>query len=75
MCLIYNLHSAVHAIWAIVFAQLIVEGKAEGVHAVVVRIRNDDMTPCKGVRVEDMGYKMGVCLITNIDNQTVQWCG
>lgn len=51
-------NSAVHAKYAIVFAQLIVKGKNEGIHAILVRIRNDDHSVCDGVRIEDMGYKM-----------------
>ena len=52
-------NSAIHAKHAIVFAQLIVDGKREGVHAVLCRIRNDDMSICKGVKIEDMGHKIG----------------
>lgn len=52
-------NSAVHAKYAIVFAQLLVNGKNEGVHAFLMRIRNDDHSICKNVRIEDMGYKMG----------------
>ena len=54
-------NSAVHAKWAIVFAQLILGegGRNEGIHAILVRIRNDDMSICKGVTIEDMGMKIG----------------
>ncbi|GIL42328.1 hypothetical protein Vafri_343 [Volvox africanus] len=52
-------NSAVHAQWAVVFAQLTVAGRQEGIHGFLVRIRNPDMTVCPGVRVEDMGHKMG----------------
>jgi len=52
-------NSAVHAHWAVVFAQLTTQGKAQGVHGFLVRIRNDDMSVCPGVRIEDMGHKMG----------------
>jgi acyl-CoA oxidase len=48
----------VHAKWAIVFAQLYVEGQNEGIHAILVRIRNDDMTISEGVTIHDMGMKM-----------------
>jgi acyl-CoA oxidase len=48
----------VHAKWAIVFAQLLMDGKNEGIHAILVRIRNEDMTPVHGVTIEDMGMKM-----------------
>lgn len=53
-------NSAIHAKWAIVFAQLIISnGKNEGIHAILVRIRNEDMTICSGVTIEDMGMKIG----------------
>ena len=53
-------NSAVHAKWAIVFAQLILEGdRNEGIHAILVRIRNEDMSVCQGVTIEDMGMKIG----------------
>ncbi|KAL1915611.1 uncharacterized protein VTP21DRAFT_6735 [Calcarisporiella thermophila] len=50
-------NSAVHAKWCVVFAQLMISGHNEGIHAILVRIREEDMTPCKGVRIEDMGMK------------------
>lgn len=53
-------NSAIHAKWAIVFAQLILEnGRNEGIHAILVRIRDEDMTICPGVTIEDMGMKIG----------------
>ncbi|EFJ45833.1 hypothetical protein VOLCADRAFT_93964 [Volvox carteri f. nagariensis] len=52
-------NSAVHAQWAVVFAQLTVAARQEGIHGFLVRIRNPDMSVCPGVRVEDMGHKMG----------------
>lgn len=36
-----------------------------GVHAFLVRIRNDDLSSVPGVRVEDMGVKMG---LNGVDN-------
>ncbi|KAG0309543.1 hypothetical protein BGZ98_001284 [Dissophora globulifera] len=51
--------SAVHAKWCVVFAQTFVHGKDEGIHAILVRIREEDMAPSKGVRIEDMGDKFG----------------
>ncbi|KAJ9533582.1 hypothetical protein QJQ45_026642 [Haematococcus lacustris] len=45
--------------WCVVFAQLYTKGVNHGVHGLLVRIRNDDMTVCPGVRIEDMGHKMG----------------
>ena len=58
-------NGAVHAHWCAVFAQLKVKGKDEGIHVFLVRIRNEDMTICKGVRVEDMGHKMGCNAVDN----------
>ncbi|EQC41657.1 hypothetical protein SDRG_01615, partial [Saprolegnia diclina VS20] len=52
-------NSAVHAKWVVVFAQLDVAGEHHGIQAFLVRIRNEDMTMAKDVRVEDMGHKMG----------------
>jgi acyl-CoA oxidase len=52
-------NSAVHAHYAIVFAQLVVEGRPEGVHAVLVPLRDPrSMRIVKGVRIEDMGRKL-----------------
>ncbi|CAG8474108.1 3469_t:CDS:10 [Diversispora eburnea] len=50
-------NSAVHAKWAIVFAQTIIRGRNEGIHAILVRIREENMKPCEGVVIEDMGVK------------------
>ncbi len=57
--------NALHATMAVVFAQLIVEGKNHGVHAFLVQIRNNHNELCKGVRIEDNGYKMG---LNGVDN-------
>ncbi len=34
-------NSAVHAKWAVVFAQLLIGGRNEGIHGFLVRIRNE----------------------------------
>jgi len=52
-------NSAVHAKWIIVFAQTYVHGKHEGLHTFLVRMRDDKMQIQNGVRIEDMGMKMG----------------
>mmetsp|Transcript_18698 Transcript_18698/g.47219 ORF Transcript_18698/g.47219 Transcript_18698/m.47219 type:complete len:644 (-) Transcript_18698:24-1955(-) len=52
-------NGAVHAKWAVVFAQLLVEGENHGIHGFLVRIRDNSMAVMPGVRVEDMGHKMG----------------
>ena len=56
---------ACHANYAIVFAQTHVAGKNEGVNSFIVRIRDDEMKPSKGVMIEDMGWKIG---LNGIDN-------
>ena len=52
-------NSADHARWCVVFARIIINKKDEGVHAFLVRIRNEDHSPVTGVRIEDMGLKLG----------------
>ncbi|KAJ3296854.1 hypothetical protein HK104_001096 [Borealophlyctis nickersoniae] len=52
-------NSAVHAKWTVVFAQTFVHGKHEGINVFLVRIRNEDMSVAPGVRIEEMGVKMG----------------
>ncbi len=49
----------------VVFAQLTVDGKWEGPHVFVVRIRDDAMRVMPGVRIRDMGPKMG---LNGVDN-------
>ncbi len=57
--------NALHATMASVFAQLIVDGKNEGVHAILVPVRNDKNELMSGVRIEDNGYKLG---LNGVDN-------
>lgn len=53
-------NGAVHAHWAVVFAQLIIRGKNEGIHGFLVKIRDHrTMMPMPGVTIHDMGVKMG----------------
>ncbi len=58
-------NAAVHGRMAAVFAQLIVDGESQGVHALVVPLRNEDGTLAKGVRIEDCGEKLG---LNGVDN-------
>jgi acyl-CoA oxidase len=58
-------NSVIHANYALVFGQTIVRGKNEGVNAVLVRIRDDQMKPMPGVKIVDMGIKMG---LNGVDN-------
>ncbi|MCG2460334.1 acyl-CoA dehydrogenase family protein [Flavobacteriaceae bacterium F89] len=57
--------NALHATMASVFAQLIVNGKNEGVHTVLVPIRNNKNEPMPGVTIKDNGYKLG---LNGVDN-------
>eukprot|EP00455_Lapot_gusevi_P050031 TRINITY_DN719_c0_g1_i2.p2 TRINITY_DN719_c0_g1~~TRINITY_DN719_c0_g1_i2.p2 ORF type:complete len:699 (+),score=303.14 TRINITY_DN719_c0_g1_i2:67-2097(+) len=52
-------NSAVHARWCVTFAQLIIDGKNHGIHGFLMRIREPDHSITPGVRIEDMGHKMG----------------
>ncbi|CDW83079.1 UNKNOWN [Stylonychia lemnae] len=63
-------NGACHANQAIVFAQTIVKGKNEGVNPFIVRVRDDNMKPCAGVTIEDMGFKMG---LNGIDNAKLKF--
>ena len=58
-------NGACHSNFAIVFAQTIVKGKNEGVNSFIVPIRDDQMKPCAGVQIEDMGWKIGM---NGVDN-------
>nr|XP_039271980.1 acyl-coenzyme A oxidase 3, peroxisomal-like [Styela clava] len=58
-------NGAVHAKHVVVFAQLQTNGENHGIHAILVRIRDDNLKVMPNVRVEDMGYKMG---LNGVDN-------
>lgn len=64
-------NAARHAEVAVVFAQLEVAGRSEGVHAFVVPIRRDG-EPCPGVRIEDDGLKLG---LNGVDNGRIWFDG
>jgi len=57
--------NALHSKMASVFAQLIVDGKNEGVHAILVPLRDEDHNELQGITVEDNGYKLG---LNGVDN-------
>ncbi len=57
--------NALHSRMASVFAQLIVNGKNHGVHAVLVPLRDDDHNLLPGIKVVDSGYKVG---LNGVDN-------
>ena len=57
--------NALHSTMATVFAQLIVNGKNEGVHAILVPLRDKDHHTLPGITIEDNGYKLG---LNGVDN-------
>lgn len=61
-------NGACHAHFAVVFAQTIVHGKNEGLNIFMVRIRDDNLKPVKGVYIEDMGMKMSC---NGVDNARI----
>ena len=58
-------NAAVHGRMASVFAQLYTEGECYGVHAFVVRIRDEQGNPMPGVKIGDSGDKLG---LNGVDN-------
>ncbi|HJR39534.1 MAG TPA: acyl-CoA dehydrogenase [Nocardioidaceae bacterium] len=58
-------NAANHGRLAVLFAQLVIGGESQGVHAFVVPIRNDAGEPMPGVRIEDCGRKIG---LNGVDN-------
>ena len=63
-------NGACHANYAIVFGQMIVDGKNEGVNAVIVPIRGKDNKALPGVTILDMGWKLGA---NGVDNATLRF--
>ncbi len=57
--------NALHSKMAVVFAQLMIGEKSEGVHAFMVPLRNENFKEMPGVTVKDNGYKMG---LNGVDN-------
>ncbi|MEU2304034.1 acyl-CoA dehydrogenase family protein [Streptomyces misionensis] len=64
-------NAARHAELAVVFAQLEVNGRSEGVHAFVVPLRADGRV-LPGVSIEDDGRKMG---LNGVDNGRIRFDG
>ena len=57
--------AAIHATHTVVFSQLIISGKNEGVHAFIAQIRDKYGKICSGVRIADCGHKIG---LNGVDN-------
>ncbi|MFI0811865.1 acyl-CoA dehydrogenase family protein [Streptomyces echinatus] len=64
-------NAARHAELAVVFAQLEVDGRTEGVHPFVVPLRSDGRV-LPGVAIEDDGRKMG---LNGVDNGRIRFDG
>ncbi|EDO35747.1 predicted protein, partial [Nematostella vectensis] len=58
-------NGACHAHHIVVFAQTYVDGVNQGIHGVLVPIRDHDLHVKPGVRIDDMGHKMG---LNGVDN-------
>lgn len=65
-------NAAAHARLAVVFAQLEIGGKSEGVHAFVVPIRDADGAVLPDVRIADDGPKIG---LNGVDNGRIWFDG
>lgn len=50
---------------AVVFSQLHINGREEGVHAFIVQIRDEKGEVCRGIRIADCGHKIG---LNGVDN-------
>ncbi|KAJ2998718.1 hypothetical protein HDV02_004163 [Globomyces sp. JEL0801] len=59
-------NGAIHAKWVLVFAQTHINGKNEGIHVFLVRIRNENMTVCDGVRIDEMGVDNAKLTFQNV---------
>ncbi len=57
--------NALHAHFAVVFAQLLVGDTNHGIHAVIVPVRNSKGELLPGIKVVDCGYKIG---LNGVDN-------
>lgn len=57
--------AANHATHTVVFSQLEIDGKNEGVHAFITQIRDADGNICPNIRITDCGHKIG---LNGVDN-------
>eukprot|EP00252_Welwitschia_mirabilis_P019485 TRINITY_DN4526_c0_g2_i1.p1 TRINITY_DN4526_c0_g2~~TRINITY_DN4526_c0_g2_i1.p1 ORF type:complete len:721 (+),score=118.07 TRINITY_DN4526_c0_g2_i1:107-2164(+) len=57
---------------ALVFSQLIIHGKNEGVHAFIVQLRNKHGKISPGIRIADCGHKIG---LNGVDNGRIWFDG
>jgi acyl-CoA oxidase len=57
--------AAKYATHSIVFSQLLIDGRNEGIHAFICQLRDDKGNVCPGLRIADCGHKIG---LNGIDN-------
>ncbi len=57
--------NALHSRMAAVFCQLVVNGQNQGIHTVLVPLRDENHQTLVGITVKDNGYKMG---LNGVDN-------
>ncbi|XP_078177053.1 acyl-coenzyme A oxidase 3, peroxisomal-like [Carex rostrata] len=57
--------AANHATHTVVFAQLHINGRHEGVHAFIAQIRDSNGNICPNIRIADCGHKIG---LNGVDN-------
>lgn len=62
--------NALHGTMATVFAQLIVNGKNQGVHAILVPLRDNRHNPMPGIHIVDNGHKLG---LNGVDNGKIRF--
>ena len=58
-------NGGIHAKHCAVFAQLYIDGQHHGIHVFLVPIRDSNLKQMPGVRIDEMGYKMG---LNGVDN-------
>lgn len=63
-------NAALHAQMATVFAQLHVNGEHQGVHAILVPIRDTNNQVLDGIEIEDCQYKLG---LNGVDNGRIRF--
>ncbi|KAH8932954.1 hypothetical protein BDL97_18G006000 [Sphagnum fallax] len=57
--------AAKHATHTVVFSQLSINGRNEGVHAFICQLRDAEGHVCPGIRIADCGHKIG---LNGVDN-------
>ncbi|XP_009783430.1 acyl-coenzyme A oxidase 3, peroxisomal isoform X3 [Nicotiana sylvestris] len=57
--------AANHATHTVVFSQLHIDGKNQGVHAFIAQIRDENGNICPNIRIADCGHKIG---LNGVDN-------